>query len=422
MKKVLSLIVLFAFIVIGCKKQTLGEPIVLNGNNTPGGSVNITKAEAEKLAFDAVGWLDDATTKSVARKVKANEVICNAATRSGASSDTLFYVVNFEDDSGFAVIAADSRTPQVLAISDNGNFDWQQAENSERSFLTKSMTSYQMSRIGGPSGDIMTDVGSGTVVVPGVVTEYDFGPWEQSYKLAPMLKTIWTQGSPCNRYIRDGYVSGCVALAAAQVMAYFQYPESHDGFIFNWNEIGNKSSETTAYFIKMAFDHIPGQFYTFLDKNSVGNDPYNIRFLLADLGYASYGDFIQHYDYNMIVNSLKGGSPVCLGGYVDKSLLSNGHSWVADGYLINERLVRPYSYYIKSGGKFYHPEKNFYQQQKFLHYNWGWGGYLNGYFYEGLFDAKKGSYDPGQWLDNKDANKDLDFHGLNTMWINIKRP
>ena len=40
---------------------------------------------------------------------------------SEVSMDTLLYVVNFDDENGFAVLGADKRVPAVLAISDEGN-------------------------------------------------------------------------------------------------------------------------------------------------------------------------------------------------------------------------------------------------------------------------------------------------------------
>lgn len=73
--------------------------------------------------------LDNPTRADNPRRIGSVEVVRNRnlATRSIAVSDadSLIYVVNFEDEQGFALLAADDRVSSPLIfIGDSGSFDW----------------------------------------------------------------------------------------------------------------------------------------------------------------------------------------------------------------------------------------------------------------------------------------------------------
>lgn len=72
--------------------------------------------------------LDNPTRADNPRRIGSVEVVRNRnlATRSIAVSDadSLIYVVNFEDEQGFALLAADDRVSSPFFIGDSGSFDW----------------------------------------------------------------------------------------------------------------------------------------------------------------------------------------------------------------------------------------------------------------------------------------------------------
>ena len=64
-------------------------------------------------------------TKSVADLFPLNDILRSSATKSGKTDDAEvtknIYVVNYADDGGFAILAADTLMETILAYSDQGN-------------------------------------------------------------------------------------------------------------------------------------------------------------------------------------------------------------------------------------------------------------------------------------------------------------
>ena len=57
------------------------------------------------------------------------KVLYNTATKSLPHEDTLMYVVNFNENQGFALISADRRDPELLILTESGNFDGRKTES-----------------------------------------------------------------------------------------------------------------------------------------------------------------------------------------------------------------------------------------------------------------------------------------------------
>lgn len=53
-------------------------------------------------------------------------------------------------------------------------------------------------------------------------------------QVGPLLKTTWHQGAPFND-LCDGHSAGCAPVAMAQLMYYYQYPQtlSYNGYTFH---------------------------------------------------------------------------------------------------------------------------------------------------------------------------------------------
>ena len=75
-------------------------------------------------------------------------------------------------------------------------------------------------------------------------------------------------------------------------------------------------------------------------------------------------------------------------GFVYGSAGTSAHFWVADGVAnITHVITRYYNYNPKTKECDYSEGET--RVEKFIHYNWGWGGQCNGYFLEGVFDPYK---------------------------------
>ena len=83
--------------------------------------------EALSLARKSIALVDRGQTRSAtARSIRSERGQCvtTPSTRSGAGSDTLMYVFNFEDNDGFSVIAANRAVDPVLAVAEKGNYTY----------------------------------------------------------------------------------------------------------------------------------------------------------------------------------------------------------------------------------------------------------------------------------------------------------
>ena len=62
------------------------------------------------------------STRSTSRKVKSTEIfVAKPSTRSVESEEVSFYLINYENNEGYAMVSTDSRTTPVYAYSDEGN-------------------------------------------------------------------------------------------------------------------------------------------------------------------------------------------------------------------------------------------------------------------------------------------------------------
>ena len=135
------------------------------------------------------------------------------------------YAFNCEGG-GYVIASADSRALPVLGYSDTGSIDWERMPENMRSWLRQ--YDEAIATLGDRSdfedGDCL--MGRATTRTPRVAIE-------------PLIKTRWNQLAPyynsCPLY--DGAdrelagkrcVTGCVATSMAQVMNYFQWPETVD--------------------------------------------------------------------------------------------------------------------------------------------------------------------------------------------------
>ncbi|MCM1081833.1 MAG: Spi family protease inhibitor [Muribaculum sp.] len=85
-------------------------------------SYRVPLSTALKTADAMLDQLNGTKTRSSSRLVKNVEIVTsgNVKTR-GNEIDTLFYLVNYENNGGFALLAADKRMTPVYAISDEGS-------------------------------------------------------------------------------------------------------------------------------------------------------------------------------------------------------------------------------------------------------------------------------------------------------------
>ena len=116
------------------------------------------------------------------------------------------YIVNFEYEKGFMLVAADKRTEPVLALIEEGNYSFEDLRKEKNEgFLMFLRQTAKMD-----TEDIEKG-GSGSYP----------GEWEVTNKKEPLLKTKWSQEYPYCEFCPNK-TSGCVPIAVAQILSYYQ--------------------------------------------------------------------------------------------------------------------------------------------------------------------------------------------------------
>ena len=408
---------------------------------------NVTVEEALSNLNSALELINGGDTKAtIGGKVSRVNLITAADFPSTKAIDgqdefeQLLYIVDFEDNQGYAVLGADDRFVPVLVITEQGSSPTNIVDPPSVNPGGTSPDGLTLEQLyceadgdyylGGSSPSTMTSTlirdyviktMSGGVLPPGADDgSYPPGheedptnpgnPLPQTGLMHALLKTCWHQDSPFNNYVtvktKNGETCpiGCTTTAAIQILTRNKDISLSSKFGISgiqWSTLencrfGNTSDEKTKAALstlgKSAADGI-GVHYNFLSSDSTFATPAAVARYFKSLGYSKTK---RHIGYNLktITDMLEDSKPVFIG-----ALASNfhGHAWVIDGY----RQKR------NNSGKVI----------TYLHCNWGWTdkdskgniyyGVLNGYYESKLFDTTEGP----EIFDDKDpqisASSDL---------------
>lgn len=297
-------------------------------------------------------------------------------------SDTLFYIINFNDSAGFAIGGALPESEPVFAIIDDGNLNWKDLENpiNQRKYF-QTVNFMDLSLVG-PGGGYFSENDR-------IVDEIN--DWLIYSAKAPILRTRWDQHSPYSDLCSNA-ITGCVPLAVAQMLSYYQTlqsvpdqnPNSRITIKLNWPYIisecnqnngkltrGSVAAKQVAQLCRYIGRCIDAE-YKSGKTSSKSKDA--IAFMVMNCGLNSTG--LKKYDAGLIRSSLEKGVPVFGRGNSSKSSFlfftsyGGGHAWVYDGYII-----------CRKEGDYDSPKKTMF------HCNWGWGGHSNGYYLSKIFDV-----------------------------------
>jgi hypothetical protein len=133
MKKAIFLLSLVAFVACETELDTIETPINDSVQTTENTNNLITaeEAAAQALEFRQSLMAESGITRSAGKDKgvasvyawRTSKVLSKAPTRSSLANilpDTLLYIVNFEQNSGYALVSATKEVPGVVAYIDNG--------------------------------------------------------------------------------------------------------------------------------------------------------------------------------------------------------------------------------------------------------------------------------------------------------------
>lgn len=199
-----------------------------------------------------------------------------------------------------------------------------------------------------------------------------------SNSMAPLLTLRWDQGVPYNNDCPTSSsgpgghcVTGCVATAMAMVMKYHNYPEHGRGMktffweemdtinfentFYRWNEMTNTADNESSDAIAELMYHCG--ISVDMNYGPEGSSSYTERVPDALRIYFRYHPSIRYKlrssmldnEWDMMIrDELSYNRPIIYSGSG-----TGGHAFVCDGF----------------------------QDTCFYHFNWGWSGYANGYYY-----------------------------------------
>lgn len=336
--------------------------------------------------------------KKIATAVRRTKKIKRIVVLRGAKEKPLLYLINFTGG-GFIIVSGDKRSKPVLAFSKHNKFPkykkdsipeglslWLQHRKAVIKKIRKSKNNPQVKpnttivkensqkaiyavwyKLGCPKPPLPKT--KGQTVIPLCKAPPPPPPpgggggdcTPTVTQVGPLLQTTWAQGvgynnfapyMACSTTFNGRAWAGCVAVAIAQVMNYYEYPSG-----FNWNAMpmpggrydGNNAVSHLIHDIGLNVNMNYGCDVSLATANSA----------VIALHHYGYSD-AQKVDFHFLQVKnilLYYGDPVILSG--DNG--TEGHMWVAGGFY--QMNPCPGQVWVQ----------NFYM-------NWGWGGSYNGWY------------------------------------------
>ena len=334
--------------IAACSKEDGAEVIVPQPEQE--NSFRVSVGDALRSA-EAILNSGDRTTRSVERKVKSTEIyVAKPATRSNDDVEVSFYLINYEDNAGYALVSTDKRATPVYMYADEGNITTAdlQKEGPMQILMGEAIDNYgaEVASFDQPEGIFVPDTLDSAKPVRIDGESYYINTDTTYVSKGGFTTTIWDQDEPYNKYC-NGKAVGCGPVAIGQIMAYHKYPTSFSGNIFDWNVITASQyfTDETDYGADEAADllyrigNCAGINYFDANYSSSGISIQTAAETLRAFGYtcsdpqsfSSY-NIAREIDYNRAVY-VRGNRP---GENI-------GHAWVIDGY---NKSVYTKKYYL----------------------------------------------------------------------------
>jgi len=315
---------------------------------------------------------------NINKSVQYNDIELNLKQTLSKKGNVIYRIYEPQKQSGFVIVSANENTIPILGYSTENRFE----TNKEFPPNVKEwLDSYVL--------QIEATINSQNKTINPLWNTYskkpDISQTKSTKDVAPLLSTTWHQGCGYNSLCPEdasgqcGHVwAGCVATAMAQIMKYHEHPvNGEDTFsytnsygyqfadfentTYDWANMPNGSGNTNVaeliyhcgVSVRMNYSPNGSGAYSWRAANSLKSYfKYSSNLLLT-----SKGSYTETNWAKLLMAEIDEGRPMYYQGYG-----SGGHAFNVDGY----------------------------QGTDYFHFNWGWGGSYNGYFY--LNDLTPGSH------------------------------
>ena len=332
-----------------------------------------------------------AKTQNPSRSTPTAQLIYTGTYQSSSTSRSAncFYI--FSTSNGFVIVSADDRIEPILGYSTEGRIDLHGMPVNMEEILdgyTQEIKLFLQNATPEPNAatEKWRHLADNTYMIH-----------EKAAVIGPLLKTRWNQSSPYNLHCPDSNgqgqhaLTGCVATAMAQIIRYWEYPAQGVGTktytcnnasssnnyygdygtltanfgigSYNYNYmpevIDNNSSSAQinavarlsyhcGVSVQMTYGIYASAASTSLAVNALSNYfKYSTTYNTLTPEFKSKSNYSDADWENLIKSELNAWRPVIYSGSG-----TGGHAFICDGY----------------------------DNQGYYHFNWGWGGYLDGYF------------------------------------------
>ena len=396
MKKRFIFISILAIMTAACAESEW-EPASQTDVSTSTHSVRQRTLD-EALAY-ADEWFAqmDEPTRSEGRRVGNVEYVRSTTRTRAGDTDTLMYLVNYEDNRGFALLGCPATSKAIYAISEEGSLDMSDT------VYNKPLAMFMASARA--DAQIAIPIPPGITLPPGMKDSLDIhAHYRLRRAVSPMLPenvSKWSQEAPYNHACptvdgKKGLV-GCGPLAVGMLMAYYRYPDKVGNVNIDWNTVleYNLTHVISVFLETLARpEYLNCKYKEWSDR---ATDRKNICRSFKYLGFG-LGDIcdntglcyilrntntqteIEVCNVEPLMDFMEMGcdpaeaAPVILWGQsVDNE--DDAHFWVTDGFIQYEQYYPDF------------PVLNPKKLDPAFHMVWGWGGKADGYYT--YFESKK---------------------------------
>lgn len=354
MKYLFYLIMGCSFLLSSCVSDPVEDVRVSDQffGDVPQGTRSL--ADAISIAEDFFSQTSN-KTRSYPRVIESVESVSSMQTRNGEESPAL-YLINYADNSGFALIGANKEAYDIYAISDEGRLNTTDTIGNEplKVFLEKAIF-HAAGMANAPASDAETQ---DQIVVGGF--QYTI-----TNQVEPMLTenvAKWHQGYPYNIYCYDPNPSyrksvGCGAICLGQLMTFYEHSVNrhikftHKDFgevTMNWKNFATADIEdpyTRQDFFELTkslriVGDLLGCRYT--NENTWTNsDSQDFLKVMVKLGYINQNEVFLDQPLNDVLSSVKVFMKDGKNGFDPAPLIfagvqqghEIGHFWVVDGFV-----------------------------------------------------------------------------------------
>ncbi|MCX6226583.1 MAG: thiol protease/hemagglutinin PrtT [Bacteroidia bacterium] len=325
-------------------------------------------------------FLTNATNLTAFKTVANLQLVYTANSKSidplAPDQPTNFFYVFNTGSIGFVIVAGDDNATPILGYSHQGTFEPDNLPQNVAKWLE------------GYKSEIRYIIENNIQATDEISEEWEnlsknIYPYTSATGVSgvnPLMQTLWNQAPFYNDLCPDGSVTGCVATAMAQIMKYWNYPATGSGFhsynheaygtlsanfgstTYQWSSMPNSvNSSNTAvatlmYQVGVSVDmsyspEVSGAYVISAQSPVINCSEYALK---TYFGYKGTLQGVQRVNYNqaqwisLLKTELNARRPVLYAGFGS----GGGHCFVADGFDNND----------------------------YIHFNWGWGGYYDGFF------------------------------------------